>query len=273
MAETKISNKIGSLLLLLMVGQQLFTALAVEAKDAAEKNQEYVLNAQQRDLNNFTIVLSRDAAKVTSETLGFTLVCKAPDWRVVTFNRSQKTICSCRLESFSAPMLTNPLGGRWPSTGFAVHRVHVDVMGHAKLDGQDYSFGVLDDNKKRYEVWQADSMNVAPQCVELLCRLIEIPVIDSVPFFVHPVNHGTPLKKEQLVAAGASLDTTSNSAVPVIVRTFSCKTAPFKSQDFEVPTGYRKVTQMTEVTFSRQMKNNLTDIMNDVGFSSPARER
>jgi hypothetical protein len=259
-------RKFSSMLLLSLLGLQLAIELGAEAKEP-----EWILNVQQRDLNSFTIVVSHDAAKVSCDSLGFTLVCKAPDWRVVTFNPSQKTICSCRLEDFRAPMLTNPLGGGWAPTGTVQRKLHVDVMGHGKLDGLGYSFGVLEDTKKRYEVWQSDTIDVAPQCVEVLCRLIEIPVIDGIPLFVHPVHRGGKLKREQLLSVGAHLDTESDAAIPVVVRTLNWKTTPFKAQDFDVPTNFRKVKQMTEVTFSRQMKNNLTDIMNDVGFSAPQR--
>jgi hypothetical protein len=133
----------------------------------------------------------------------------------------------------------------------------------------------------------ADDSTVTPQVAEFICRFFVTPVIPKIPLDIKVFRsqasrdfYDSQIKQQStknklipwLNMPEISNFVTERSGLENRLSTLERKEVPYNANDFECPPGLQRVSQPQQVVFSRKNKEDLRDLLNDIGFASEPAE-
>lgn len=245
----------------LTFGNLVFSALSADAKTGKK---EWILH-QVSDMGGATVIyVADDAVRVTTEKLGCNLLCRAPDWKVHCYQPQDKLEWIGDLSLFSGIVMGNPYA--LPKTPRAIPW---RVVGSGDFQGLKYS-------KCRSRLYgnsllcTADDIPLAPKAAEFLSRLYTMPVITNVPVVGSAKRAGAALRVDKGNLNKNDYDCASDlrNGEVQFLRTVSWKLLPYNSSDFAPPKNFKRVSDIIQVTFSADKKDQLGDMLDNVGFTT-----
>ncbi len=243
-----------------------FGSLVLSAESASAKTgkKEWILH-QASDMGGATVIyVTDDAVRVTTEKLGCNLLCRAPDWKVHCYQPQDKLEWIGDLSLFSGIVMGNPYA--LPKTPRAIPW---KVVGRGDFQGLKYS-------KCRSGLYgssllcTADDIPLAPKAAEFLSRLYTMPVITNVPVVCSGKKAGASLRVYKGTINKNDYDCASDLRKGEVqfLRTVSWKSLPYNSADFAPPKNFKRVSDIIQVTFSADKKDQLGDMLDNVGFTT-----
>ena len=226
---------------------------------AVAADDEWILDQLKPDYGGHTVFVSPQAIKIISKNYGFHLLCRAPDWKVWLFRPSEKVFWACELKDFSSIIMFNPVG------------VTHEKVAKFEFDGKETLLGVkcskyVETTNHSTKVLVADDIKTTPEAAELSSRFFTIPRQKSLPMQYSNVVRANPGKASSWFNPDTFRD--GRTGVVFRVRTLSAKKVPFNAADFAYPVGYRRVKDIKDVSFSKNQKEDLKKMIDDIGFVS-----
>jgi hypothetical protein len=238
--------------------------LSADSANAKTGKKEWILH-QVSDMGGATVVyVTDDAVRVTTEKLGCNLLCRAPDWKVHCYQPQDKLEWIGDLSLFSGIVMGNPY-----ALPKAPRAIPWKVVGSGDFQGLKYSkYGSrLYGNSL---LCTADDIPLAPKAAEFLSRLYTMPVITNVPVVGSANKFGTALRVDKGNLRKNDYDCASDLRKGEVqfLRTVSWKSLPYNPVDFAPPKNFKRVSDIIQVTFSADKKDQLGDMLDNVGFTT-----
>lgn len=233
---------------------------------AGAKPAEWLLVQNHESKTDAVIHVTHDAVKLESKALGCTLLTRAPDWKVHCYRPAEKIEWIGDMEQFSGIVMSNPYAVPKPT-----------VLGpEPRCTGQTEVNGLKCKIYKGFssEVYCADSISVDPMVVRFFNRLYGTPLVPSVPLYERTQKRAS----RDLVRSKTDwIDTAVGSDLRggrlVKLTTSACKQISYNAKDFEVPRGYKRKVDLIEVSYSKDQRQEITDMLDNVGFESRLEHR
>jgi hypothetical protein len=159
------------------IGVMAFGSLVLGADSANAKSgkKEWILH-QVSDMGGATtIYVADDAVKVTTEKLGCSLLCRAPDWKVHCYQPQESLEWIGDLSLFSGSVMGNPYA--LPKQPLAIPW---KLLGNGDFHGLKYTKYISSFYGSSL-MCTADDIPVAPKAAEFLSRLYSMPLVTKVP--------------------------------------------------------------------------------------------
>lgn len=225
---------------------------------------QWILVQQHWSLGKKTVYLSREAIKIVCED-GMNILTRAPDWNVICFRNNEKLVWNCRRQDFSGNIF------------FLQPAMRVNEFDKLLLDSHCRYLG---QNCHKYShparifnyTLTSDIIPVNNQAADFFCRYYNIPNVRQMPLMRSELHIRDP---RQLALTKQGKDSfLSIKAVHegqiTFLQTLSAKKTLLNPGDFAIPSGLRPVNDPKELALSNEQQTDLTDILNEIGFSSEA---
>lgn len=261
-----LASAAAAFLLVFLTGVIAFGSLVLgaESADAKAGRKEWILH-QVSDMGGATtIYVTDDAIKVTTEKLGCNLLCRAPDWKVHCYQPQESLEWIGDLSLFSGIVMGNPYA--LPKAPRPAPAKFVGSGDYHGLKYSKYSCGFY----RTSLMCTADDIPLAPKGAEFLSRLHGMPLTTKVPVFCSDRRAGGSL----LVDKGNLRKNDYDCAIDLrkgevqFLRTVSWKSLPYNPVDFAPPKNFKRVSDIIQVTFSADKKDQLGDMLDNVGFTT-----
>lgn len=243
----------------------LGTALVPAVQAKAPASQWLIVQRHETKLDT-TIHVTRDAIRVEAGALGCHLLARAPDWQVHCFRPQEKIEWIGDLDHFSGAVMSNPYTLPKPTR----HGPLPPVVGEILVCGlkcQRYA-------NMQGEVQCSDQIVVDPMVVRFLNRLEGTPLVPSVPLYwcLNMKGRSLPAQaKSNWINTGMADDLRAGRIEKI--RTTICKKVPYRAGDFEIPHGYKRKVDLIEVSYSRDQRSEIDEMLNNVGFEGRLDEK
>ncbi len=237
---------------------------SAQASIAKAGQKEWILQ-QASDMGGATtIYVTDDAVKVKTDKLGCHLLCRAPDWKVHCFQPQESLEWVGDLSLFSGIVMGNPYAlPKIPKVMSAklVGKGNFQGLKYSKFSSGNYGSSLL---------CTADDIPLAPKGAEFLSRLYTMPIITKVPIFCTGKKGGGTLKVNHASVRQNDYDCAADLRKGEVqfLRTLSWKSIPLHDADFAVPKNFKRVSDIIQVTFSSDKKDQLGDMLDNVGFTT-----
>lgn len=217
--------------------------MAPPSYGAAEK--ALLVKQKQYLSGNHTITICPSAIRLINTTQKYQVVCKAPQWEVDIFRHDDKVICHLSLQDF-----------------FKQHEYHARALPKQLRAVGEETLGVLHPTvykSNKQEFWIAKTPMVPPPVRDLLSAYYKCNHVDGLLVkFMTIIGPGEK-------PSGKPVRPGVNSHL-VMVETLSCVEIPVKKSDFDVPSGYKKVTSTQELMTSSSSRKDAAEIFRDMGL-------
>lgn len=231
---------------------------------ARSGKREWILH-QASDMGGATVMyVTDDAIKVRTEKLGCHLLCRAPDWKVHCYQPQDKLEWIGDLSLFSGIVMGNPYA--LPKIPMALPSKVVGSGDFQDLKYTKHASGFY----RTSLLCTADDIPLAPKAAEFLSRLYTLPIITNVPVFCSTKRAGASLRVDKGNINKNDYDCASDlrKGEVLFLRTVSWKSLPYNSADFALPKNCKRVSDIIQVTFSSDRKDQLGDMLDNVGFTT-----
>lgn len=293
-----------SLVLALIPAFLLLYALPVCAKPSDSKTSAkvkfgktkidaWVLKQRHLDLGDITVSVAREAVKIDIEKIGCTLLAVGPDWSVYYYRPSEKSVWLGTPEKIALGYIANPYvrpvatkrlpvqiieaGQRKKIAGYMKNQI-VELLGKGMLGQLHYNEYSADMPGKKHKIFRTTGdIAVAPGGAEVVCRLYGLPKMDNVPIYVrenyaqeqtyaeeHEKSRYMPYFPQHLLPRDL------RTGPRIAIQTISSKKTRLNAELFEPPTGFTVRQDILDVTYSKQAKEQVTDLIDAVGFVDKA---
>lgn len=230
---------------------------------ASAQPKEWLLVQDEDTYRQMIVRVTEQAVRLEVPSMGFVIISKAPDWRVNIFRDDDKIEWHGPMENFSGRQLANPYVD--PTTNKRVlpaAPANFKSIEICRLPGKLY--------KTSYASYAcADEIKVDPSVVKLFNRLHSCPLLPSVPLKISTVRKNLRPKKQE----GKDPDWMKTDYMDdlrtgevTVLNTSNVVKVPFNPKDFELPKGYKRMRDPIEVSYSASKKDELNDLINNVGF-------
>ncbi|MDX1987968.1 MAG: hypothetical protein SFV17_14870 [Candidatus Obscuribacter sp.] len=222
---------------------------------------EWLVVQSHESKTDAVIHVTHDAVKLESKALGCTLLTRAPDWKVHCYRPLEKIEWIGDMGQFSGMVMSNPYALPKPTLRGPAPR----CVGETEMNGLKCKIykGFAS------EVYCADSISVDPMVVLFFNRLYGTPLVPSVPLYERThkrADRDLVRRKTDWIDTGVASDLRGGRLVKLT--TSSCKSVPYNAKDFEVPRGYKRKVDLIEVSYSKDQRQEITDMLDNVGFES-----
>jgi hypothetical protein len=251
------------------------------ASRAAES--EWILRQTIADFKSCDVYISRSAIKILNKERGVSLLAKAPDWTFYYFRPAEKVLWKGPIADINVRNFFNP-----PS--FSVLRnssilkaseklpqnATTQLVGKTKFLGFPCESRI--DSKGVTGFYITRAIPLDPMGAYFLTKLEGVPMTGAVPL---RARHYRPLpntfeqehaqlKKSNLFWSAQSFSFADDQRTGLleILNTQSCRKTQFNAEDFVLPNGYKSVKYMTDVTYSKDMKDSMQSLYDDLGPAS-----
>lgn len=220
-------------------------------------------------LGALELVLAPDAVRISEGVNGTVIVARGPQWRVSVYNTKNKLYYDMSLDTWKKHglrvtwvMMANI--SDWPvvkagsdklfGRDVEVFFLPADPNAKAKIRMHkpiDFNYG------KAGEFW-VDKQPGPSQRTTVIMQLYKMPEVPQTPLYLKVYNPGnagffgvsnTPAGKEQL-----------------ILQTYSIKKVKMPANSFNVPLGYKRAKDYSEVTISQSKADSLDSIVEEMGL-------
>ena len=260
-SELEIFNRSSANLTKLLISLLLATLCLINQAVLAKTNgSEWVLKQKLQDMGTQTVYVGDDAVKIESSELGCCVLAKAPDWQVYCYRPVEKKLWVGPLEAFTGLLITNPFS--FPSyTPMGVSRA--GVINYAGVNCVQFR----PPNAKEWVLFASDEIKTNKKACEVINRYYYMPNTGQVPLCKKVEMVGTKRKlNNEWLSVDVGLDLRNQPRM--ILETVSAKKVPYHSTDFDIPQNLVKVRDAKEISMSKTHREQLGDIVNDLGFAS-----
>jgi hypothetical protein len=238
--------------------------LGADSANAKSGKKVWILH-QTSDMGGAAIVyVTDDAVKVKTEKLGCSLLCRAPDWKVHCYQPQDKLEWIGDLSLFSGAVMGNPYA--LPKQPLAIPS---KLLGNGDFHGLKYTKYISSFYGSSL-MCTADDIPVAPKAAEFLSRLYSMPLVTKVRVSCSGIKTGASLlvDKRDIKKNDYDLATDLRKGEVQFLRTVSWKALPYNSADFALPKNFKRASDIIQVTFSADKKDQLGDMLDNVVFKS-----
>ncbi len=263
------SHSFGVLVMAMMIG--FSSAQLVFAKPAVAPKTRSVEVIQQKHcyLGNLELILAPDAVRISENVNGTVIISKAPDWRVFVYNKRNKLYYDMSLEVWKkhglrcvwvmmAHMSDWPIvktgSDRLVGREADVYTLAADPQARAKIRMHkpvDFRYGQAGE-------FFVDKAPGPKERATVVVQLYKVPEIQQIPLSLkvyNPDNSGY-----------FGVSNTSAPKQQFILQTFSYKRANVSCDAFDLPPGYKRARDDSEVTISKSSSDSLDSIVRDMGL-------
>jgi len=243
------------------------------AKPGKAGASELMLKESSEQYGQFVTYVAADAIRLTNPSRGYEILCKAPDWKVYCFRRDDKLVFINDINRFTGVNLHNPFAGDASSHAILTSKEKTKFLG---LPCTEYKYGPT-----KITIGD-DSVVVNPRVAEFLCRFFTTPIVSQIPLMINVFHSkegrerfAAQVKKES--AKNKNLPwlnmpelhnfVTARSGIEHRLATIDRKEIPYSAKDFELPPNMHRVSQSQTIVFSQKSKDDLRDLVNDIGFT------
>lgn len=214
--------------------------------------------------------ISHDSAKVIIKRFDCELLIKAPDWKVHCYRPTEKVEWVGNLTLFDGSVMSSP---------FAVPRSYnpkpLESLGRGDIKQLKYTRYATERGKQRLMSWlcTADEIATAPKIAEFLSRLYCVPNIKQVPLVRVITRKGSvvlPKKDSSMLSVDSAQDL--RTGLVRRLNTISWKKMPFNAADFATPQGYKRLPDVIQVSYSKNRKSEMNDMLDSIGFTAESNE-
>lgn len=207
------------------------------------------------------MTVAEKAVRIEMPSMGFVIICKAPDWTVHCFRKDQKIEWHGPLDVFHAVQLTNPYAapekgrGFLPFTPDKIKALEVCGLRTAGYHTRTASYVC------------SNEIAVDPMIVAFANRLHGSPLLPSVPLVIWHNRRGgniAPSKKPDWIDTGLTNDWRAGKIM--MLHTNKVTKGPYNAGDFEIPKGYKRKKDIIEVSYSPAQRVEINDLINNIGF-------
>ncbi len=220
-------------------------------------------------LGNLELVLAPDAVRISENVNGTIVTSRGPLWKVYVYNKRNKLYYDMTLEVWKKHglravwvMMANT--SEWP----------IVKTGSEKLIGRDVDVYVLpadpnaraklrmhkpiDFNYGHAGEYLADKKPGAAERATVMVQLYKLPDIKQIPLMLMIYNPGN--------TGFFGVSNARGAAKQYLLQTFSAKKAVLPKNTFDLPAGYKRAKDDSEVTISKSSSDSLDSIVRDMGL-------
>lgn len=226
------------------------------AARAQGKTNGWILSQSSFIVGEKTVYLSRNAVKVVGERNRVNIICKAPDYEVVSYSDQTRCLSREKLSSFQPglhKMLAFavgvgysdiPLNLKAGQVGTTAGAASIAYPTTAAYETAHKNLKVHSREKTRtaktarYAV--ADKISVEPQIALFLSRLYGVPNLKKVPLQFQFINMADKSMR--------------------VLNTYDVKQAQLSGKDFLAPSGYRKAARYADVLMNRNDQDGVDEL-------------
>lgn len=237
---------------LVVTALALFSAVPSSASDPAG----WVLVQKSKLCGSMKIYLTRDAIKAVDSKSGTVLTSKAPDWKVIVFNTSSKTLYTSPFEQFKGydridrQMLMGYKFGGLPlekkSGTDTVEGYKANIYGTSEKTEKSYRAHYLHGEisggaARRARLLVSSDLPLPPQPGVLLSRLYGIAPTSGIPLQFECENQEGKKKLD--------------------LKTTAIKNMAIEARQFDCPSGYRPVANIESVHIDASGQNAMEEML------------
>ncbi len=220
-------------------------------------------------LGNLELMLAPDAVRISENVNGTVVTSKAPDWRVFVYNKRNKLYYDMSLEVWKKHglrcvwvMMAHM--SDWPivKTGSEklagrdadIYTLAADPQARAKLRMHkpiDFRYGQAGE-------FFVDKAKGPKERAVVVVQLYKVPEVQQIPLSLkiyNPDNSGY-----------FGVSNTTAGKQQFILQTFSQKRATVPYDAFDLPPGYKRAHDDSEVTISKSSSDSLDSLVRDMGL-------
>ncbi|MBS1995538.1 MAG: hypothetical protein JSS86_04475 [Cyanobacteria bacterium SZAS LIN-2] len=231
-------------------------AAAADAPAEGKPAPGWILTQKSQVCGNIQVFLTANAVKAVDAKTSTTLVSKAPDWKVVVFNRSNKTIFTCPVDKFigysiagmqvqmgfqhgGVPVVKKPGTSKVLGMTANIYGTTAEYENHNR---QMYLHDEGGDTLPRSAILLTSSgWALPPQEARILCRLYGLGIAQDIPLDFHC--------KDQV---GDNSEGLSTSTI---------KKASIPAREFDCPSGFTRVDTMEGVRLDASGQTAMEDML------------
>lgn len=287
----------------LTVSTANFTAASAANSRVPEtppSKKQFELVQQHADVGKMYVNITENAVRLDAPKLGTSLIATAPTWTVYYFRDDEKTIWSGSADQLTPGGFVNPFSrlntaprrrrtaamtsNQNSDSGFSGNQTG-PVISRRQTIPKECGSGTFENTKyieyrasnkfRQFYLWGAQDIAASPGCARVLCRVYGAPVIPKIPLYLRAIPHAGESYRSNLdeklpffpKSAGV-LTRDLRTGPQIIMSTASCRAVPYTPQKFVVPSNYKKVTAMIDISYSKKAKQDVGTLLNDIGFVS-----
>ncbi len=240
-------------------------ALAAEL----DSKQVEVLKQRHAYLGSLEMILADDAVRISENVNGTVVIARGPQWKVSVYNTRNKLYYDMSLDTWKKHglrvtwvMMANT--SDWPvvKTGSEkllgrdtdVYILPADPNARAKIRMHkpiDFNYGSAG------EYW-VDKMPGSRERTAVIMQLYKLPEVPQTPLKLKVYNPGN--------SALYGISNTAAGKEQLLLQTFSIKKASVPASTFDVPPGYKRAKDDSEVTISKSNSDSLDSIVKEMGL-------
>lgn len=239
----------------------LFCLLTTTGLDSFAHQNEWRIEQEGDNGQKLTMVVAEKAVRIEMPSMGFVIICKAPDWTVHCFRNDQKIEWYGPLEVFHAVQLTNPYAAPEKGRGF------LPFMPDEKKALAVCGLSTAGYHTRSASYVCSQEIAVDPMVVKFANRLHGSPLLPSVPLIIWHNRRGgnvAPSKKTDWIDTGLTNDWRAGKIM--MLHTTKVTKKPFDANDFAIPKGYKRKKDLIEVSYSPAQRLEINDLINNIGF-------
>lgn len=264
-----------------------------KVRSSKTKIEAWVLKQKHMDLGNITVSVAEDAVKIDIEKIGCTLLAVGPTWKVYYYRPSEKSVWLGTPEKVALGYIANPYvrpvatkrlpvqiieAGRRPKiSGYTQYQI-VELLGKGMFGSLHYNEYSADLPGKKHKMFRTTGdIVIAPGGAEVICRLYGLPKMDTIPIYVrenyvqeqtyaeeHEKSRYMPYFPQHLLPRDL------RTGPKITIQTVSSQKTRLNSELFEPPVGFTVKPDILDVTYSKEAKEEVTDLIDSVGFVDKA---
>ena len=242
----------------------LTTTAVAMAKEAtvAKSGEVWLLNQTYVDRGKADLFISPDAVKIVSNDWGYSLVAGAPDWTVHCFRPEEKIEWYGPLNLFSGHMLFNPVAVAERNKSSQIN------LGKGRMQGMQYT-RYAPSRSSLSLLYESDEIKISSGAAEFINRFYDFPDLGKVPIFCR-----TDRGQGRVIGDGKGmwhhieLGRDLRNGIIIELVTNSWKKVPAGNVDFAPPRDFKRISDLTQVAYSKKQKNYMNEAMDEMGFVS-----
>ena len=252
--EHRIANQLSIALSIVLLGNISFQLFA-EAVEPAKKNNsarvehEWIVCQNHKDLGRTKIYFSKNAIKIFSESWGYSILSKAPDWSVVTYRDDDKIEWKTTRKQFYR---TYPVDLKGMPTN------HIGLKKSRAADATGAKSSAYQMGSQTF--WFIEHLNTAPEVDATISGYYGIRAQKGI-LTKYALVFDQPKTKDDSWFGGYQ-----QSGYVEYLTTQSFKELPYNPKDFAAPVGYKTAKDPYTISTSKAQKANGDSAMMELGI-------
>jgi len=234
-----------------------------QSREVKADQKEWILEQEHLDEGQVTVYLTTDAVKIMAPYSCSQVMAQGPDWKVHCINLRDKTEWIGDMSEFSGTCMVNPFAQPKLKERQDLHATGVVKMSGLTCIKNEQA------SHPNFRIYTTKDLDVNPKCAELLDRYYYLNHLPNVPICESLFKGKTADVHQDWVDHHVLADLRQGNVVSLSTK--SCRQKPFNAADFAVPQHCRRMAHLIEVTYTKKKKNDVSELLDSIGFSSEGR--